>query len=332
MSNFLTGLLNRAKGMEVTLQRRRPSLFEPDIGLLAARGGASELSSGETETDHEQINTNVRRDIGSVSLPSVGVSAQSSPYITPGPAVKPTLPTDVSIRLPEQHATDTQFPYNKNKPGIESGEDINHMEQAQTAREMQIEKHTRPAELNAADSRADGMTERLIERVVPMTSLQRIETIREFQIEKPRSHSLTDADNSPAMQAKAVTSAESAAKAPTMPTPLGNQEKVVQAEVRVTPLQIPKIDGLSPKPKEQIVRDISTMSASRVEHNTRRESANFAETQHMTEAAPTIQVTIGRIEVRATQQSANSSGRSTRPLAPRLSLEDYLRQRHGGGR
>jgi hypothetical protein len=45
---------------------------------------------------------------------------------------------------------------------------------------------------------------------------------------------------------------------------------------------------------------------------------------------PTIQVTIGRIEVRAT--SAASPPRKQMPTAPMLSLEDYLRQRNGGAR
>jgi hypothetical protein len=46
---------------------------------------------------------------------------------------------------------------------------------------------------------------------------------------------------------------------------------------------------------------------------------------------PVIQVTIGRIEVRATPVSAALSRKAT-PAAPMTSLEDYLRQRKGGAR
>jgi hypothetical protein len=47
--------------------------------------------------------------------------------------------------------------------------------------------------------------------------------------------------------------------------------------------------------------------------------------------APTIHVTIGRIEVRATP--APSSALPSRPKpAPTMSLDDYLRQRNGGSR
>ncbi|HEU5330776.1 MAG TPA: hypothetical protein VFU78_21970, partial [Thermomicrobiales bacterium] len=48
------------------------------------------------------------------------------------------------------------------------------------------------------------------------------------------------------------------------------------------------------------------------------------------EAAPSIQVTIGRVEVRAVP--AETPARAARPAPPTLSLEDYLRQRNGGRR
>ena len=52
---------------------------------------------------------------------------------------------------------------------------------------------------------------------------------------------------------------------------------------------------------------------------------------HREAPAPTIQVTIGRIEVRATP-AAKAPVRE-RPAAPSaLSLEEYLRQRSKGGR
>jgi hypothetical protein len=47
-------------------------------------------------------------------------------------------------------------------------------------------------------------------------------------------------------------------------------------------------------------------------------------------ALPPVQVTIGRIEVRAVAAPA-AAERKTR-AAPRLSLEQYLRGRQGGGR
>jgi hypothetical protein len=47
------------------------------------------------------------------------------------------------------------------------------------------------------------------------------------------------------------------------------------------------------------------------------------------EPAPTIQVTIGRVEVRATPAPATSRKPATEPAV--MSLEEYLRQRSAGG-
>ncbi len=331
MTDFLTGLLNRTQSTEIALQRRRPSLFEPNTGLLAGRGHTPELLPGEA--DQEQITANDRRNNGSTNLPPVGIPSQSVSHNAPRQAGESaSLSTDVSIRrLPEQHAEDTQSSFNK--PGIASVDGIHHTEHVQTIREIQIEKPVRPAEANTADPHANRTTERLIERVAPQVvplPQQRIETIREIQMEKPSVRALTDTDNTPVVPANTVTPAEFAAKAPTTTTPQGNHERVVQADVRVTPVQAPKADTLSPKPKEQVIRDMTATPVAGVGRNTTRESADFAEAQRVTESAPTIQVTIGRIEVRATQLPANSP--STRSSTPLLSLEDYLRQRNGGGR
>ncbi len=48
--------------------------------------------------------------------------------------------------------------------------------------------------------------------------------------------------------------------------------------------------------------------------------------------APTIQVTIGRIEVRAASGASSSSSAAPRPAGPKLNLEDYLKNRAGGSR
>ncbi len=48
--------------------------------------------------------------------------------------------------------------------------------------------------------------------------------------------------------------------------------------------------------------------------------------------APTIKVTIGRIDVRAVMQQTPSPQRRVTPTKPKLSLDDYLKQRGGGER
>ena len=49
------------------------------------------------------------------------------------------------------------------------------------------------------------------------------------------------------------------------------------------------------------------------------------------QTTPTINVTIGRVEVRAIHQSSPSS-KAAKSVAPKLSLDDYLQKRDGGAR
>ena len=50
------------------------------------------------------------------------------------------------------------------------------------------------------------------------------------------------------------------------------------------------------------------------------------------EEAPTIRVTIGRVDVRAVAAPAKEARRAPEPPRPALTLEDYLRRRGGGSR
>lgn len=50
------------------------------------------------------------------------------------------------------------------------------------------------------------------------------------------------------------------------------------------------------------------------------------------DAAPTIRVTIGRVDVRAVAAPAREARRAPEPPRPGLTLEDYLRRRGGGSR
>lgn len=56
-----------------------------------------------------------------------------------------------------------------------------------------------------------------------------------------------------------------------------------------------------------------------------------AESSH-DDAAPTIRVTIGRVDVRAVASGPKETKRATAPPRPALTLEDYLRRRGGGSR
>lgn len=333
MSDFLTGLVNRTRNTEVALQRRRPSLFEPNQSLLSMGGQTQEYASGETE--QEQIMASNSRNIGPIGAPSINVPAQSAP-ITPHPSAQPASSNTFSTSPVEQNIAYNQST-GKN-PGTAGEHEVHYIEHLQTIREIQVEKLMRPVRQNTDVPSTDGIATNQNERVTPVTALplQRLETIREIQVEKPVLRSLTNAEGTTAAPVKAVSSADSADHSATAPMQHDLREQVVQAnDVKVTQTRAPNTEALSPKPKEQVVREVSTPPVPWVAHNAgnaRRESTDFSQMQRVKESTPTIQVTIGRIEVRATQQAAGSSpARPVHASAPRLSLDDYLRQRNGGG-
>lgn len=80
--------------------------------------------------------------------------------------------------------------------------------------------------------------------------------------------------------------------------------------------------------QSQRVRESSaTIEPRHVPRRERQASAREAKRERA-EVAPTINVTIGRVEVRATQAPAPSQRRAE-TAAPRMSLDDYLRRRNG---
>lgn len=65
----------------------------------------------------------------------------------------------------------------------------------------------------------------------------------------------------------------------------------------------------------------------------RSQSAEVARRAQTAAPAPApVQITIGRVEVRAASGAPERAPRPTGPAAPRLSLDDYLRQRNTGVR
>ena len=86
-------------------------------------------------------------------------------------------------------------------------------------------------------------------------------------------------------------------------------------------------EAVAPAPRPTVVTPLPRPPLSSARGLTRRPAAPV-----MTSAppAPAIQVTIGRIEVRAVQ-SPSAPARRQGPAGPRLSLEEYLKSRAGGG-
>jgi hypothetical protein len=91
--------------------------------------------------------------------------------------------------------------------------------------------------------------------------------------------------------------------------------------------------SLAPISTTAELRPSKVMVEPQMAFRSRRQTAAFdwpAGFEPKEQAAPTINVTIGRIEVRATQTGAPT--RKPQTAAPALSLEDYLRKRNEGGK
>jgi hypothetical protein len=103
---------------------------------------------------------------------------------------------------------------------------------------------------------------------------------------------------------------------------------LVVAQPRVAPAPA----DIQPRPHAPLTLDqlpINPRSASM--QSARRSIPPSAAPQPATTAEPTIHVTIGRVEVRATPQPAPAA-KPTSAAAPTMSLDEYLRARDGGRR
>lgn len=90
---------------------------------------------------------------------------------------------------------------------------------------------------------------------------------------------------------------------------------------------VPSVGALLPQPV-QSARPVMLLARQQTKPTSRRDVAmNTAPA-----ALPPVQISIGRIEIRATANASADRPRAVGPTAPRLSLDDYLRCRDGASR
>jgi hypothetical protein len=176
-----------------------------------------------------------------------------------------------------------------------------------------------------------------------------------------RSHKLPEANLQPAgpqpMQHRQEVLQEASGKAPGSPQELNLSREPIQSKADVIvpgplqnaplairrPVNEPQAEPHSKTAKvaylpfaRQADKDnVQPRAALRLEHQQapeklRRAFEKSGSQQAEPQAAPTINVTIGRIEVRATTPPA-AQLRKPKPAAPTMSLEEYLRRRDRGG-
>lgn len=265
MSDFLSGLLDRAFERAPMLERRRPSRFEPP-----------------TDVDGKPF-------VGARQLPEDQASDDVETFdVADGPARRPTL---LPPRQPRR------------------------LEAAELPGEIAREPRNPAAE--AEPPRAIGtIGEKDVERArpvgAPATSSAR---------EASRSAEAPVVDRDTAASRVALPDA----RPPVVRPPVANADSAGERRIqqdpsnRGEPAPARPAKSVVASTRESVLRPVSVTTRSPQVPFTRRESAE-----------PTIEVTIGRIEVRAVSAPPTTPGRAGRPASPKLTLEDYLKSRGRG--
>lgn len=308
-ADFLTNLLDRALERTPVLQRRRPSRFEPvpDTASVgpALRGTAA--GYGEKEPTAEIELCEVR---DAPAFRSTTAMPRRAAVVRPPAPIAQDTGLD-SIRSEEPI-----------RPVASTGSEARQGSREETALSSLLVQAT-PKSVSAPPPPLVHTTPKPVTAVTPPM----IETIVE-EVEKPwpvirSAHPSEGKISTPVVVAPpspfplrpiVVPISKRDHITETKAAPYGVSQKREMTAASVRPAQPAAPSVLLPLPR-------SPLPTMRSQPTIRQEAP-----------PPTIQVTIGRIEVRATPPQAASPGRGTRPATPKLSLEDYLRSRSGGTR
>lgn len=109
----------------------------------------------------------------------------------------------------------------------------------------------------------------------------------------------------------------------------GDADTLLHSSDATTPLRVNPVETPTARPARTPEPAANVMAQPRVTRLTAAKVSAETAMSEAVEAAPVINVTIGRVEVRATH--APAAPRQPSGSAPPMSLDDYLRRRAGGG-
>jgi len=292
-TDFFSHLLDRALEQAPVLQRRRPSLFEPTdaAGVSPALMGKAG-GYGEEEPTAEMELWEVR----------------DAPAFQPTTAMPRRAAARSVMPIPESTGLDSVRAEEPMRPVTPTGSEARQESRRETT------PPSRPAQATPQSVR------------VVASSV--VETIVEKEVEKPwpairSAHPSEGRTITPVVVAPLSPS-------PVRPVVVPTSRRDQPSETRATPREVSRkreMEAASARPAQA-----AAPSSAPLPHLpfpvVRSPSVPVREAPP---PAPTIQVTIGRIEVRATPPAA-APARAARSATPRLSLEDYLRSRSGGAK
>lgn len=299
MTDFFTNLLNRAANQAPVLQWRRPSLFESQAGAAAQNDPASaEKESVVDSTSSHRMNA----AIGLLAAPSeqrMAVRQEATP--SQSWAIE-------KARAPETFVQHIASEMPSIKPASEAAQVVRH----ETTTLVHLEKT---------------VIKEMLAPVPPVSkeggTRQGIEPIQPSIIEKPRNEQSDDANT-----LKRLASLQ--------PVPVA----AVHAVPKIAPARSDAIEPIR-KPSRKFEDGPHMQQSKAIARpallQPQRQPALASPVRPQPVAVrmppatpPSVQVTIGRIEVRANHAPAVSRG--ARSAAPKMGLDDYLRSRSGGGK
>jgi hypothetical protein len=301
MSDFLSGLLDRTLDRAPVLDRRRPSLFEPapETARLEALSLASLWAGGKKEAEVEQETFQMsEREPFHLRPPAPQRNREAAP-MSPGFEKRNSEPL-----RPVKTITDAGHSETGGNRAV--SQDITALPQEQrTSRDAP--PATVPQEIKAVLKSVKN----------PAMDVGATPQVISSRRAEPKKNAEPKDDSSPLA---------SAVKASVTPKIRLNQTSETDGQPKATLRR--EAEQFAIKPAKPAVQP-EFPSPTRTALTWVRPQPKIArEAPH---TPPTIQVVIGRVEVRSTPLTA-AHARPSRAAAPKLNLDDYLRSRGGGTR
>jgi len=288
MSDLFTSLVDRTLARTPVLERRQPTLFEPAIDAALNEPSLQEKVNFVESEPSARESKQISKNTAPSPQPSSTLEEPEAPDLEARPARR--------LRVRDTSATEEDVERKRLAP-------ISATPVKETRKHEEPRHDRKPSPVEPP-------------KPLTITPERRLETIVEKTIE--REVIKEQAPQGPAIKEIQTLAQPNLQQKPALRDERNSTEPPSKVEVKhlPPPKEATAIKPLAPKnPPPQ--RDIPP----------RMRAAARAEAKRRPEpAAPIINVTIGRVEVRATT-SANGKTHAARPAAPRLTLEDYLRSR-----
>jgi hypothetical protein len=313
--DFLSSLVERALDRMPVLERRRPSLFEPSTAMMHPSGLHSESSDLEIEQEIVYEEGRSERERGLVESGPTKLNADTE-------SIRPASPL-----FDRENARMHVEPHASITPAILSEKDARAQEHQASPSSShagrQLKETSRDddaAQTRARKESTDAQSFTLAPLHVTETIVEReVETVR---FPQPSERISTQRNQTPRTSQSAASPAIKPVVVQSIST--GRYDEKRDGSLREQRAE----SGMPIEPRRTARKELlGPIAAARTLASVQSQPL----VQNATPAEPTVQVTIGRVEVRATQQPSQTRA-TQRPASAKLSLEDYLKARGGGSR